>query len=195
MGARIAVIQGHPDARGGHLGHALADAYADAAREEGHEVRHIDVASLQFPILRSKDEWEGAAPSPDIARAQQTLDWASHLLIVYPLWLGSMPALLKGFLEQVLRPDFAIAEAGSGRYWRACLSGRSARIVVTMGMPAFVYRWYFRLHSLKALQRNVLELCGVKPIAFELFGMVEKPGPPRIDRWLRRMRKLGARAA
>ena len=73
MGARIALIQGHPDARGGHLGHALADAYAEAALAAGHELRRIEVARLQFPVLRTRDEWEDGLPAPDIAQAQDTM--------------------------------------------------------------------------------------------------------------------------
>jgi putative NADPH-quinone reductase len=60
----------------------------------------------------------------------------------FPLWLASMPALLKGFFEQALRPGFALGPTEPGRMWKKLLKGRSARIVVTMGMPALVYRWY-----------------------------------------------------
>lgn len=194
-GKRIAILQGHPDADASHLGHALADAYAEAALAAGHEVRRIEIARLDFPYLRSKRSWEGDAAPPAILDAQQTLQWANHLVILYPLWLGSMPALLKAFLEQTLRPDFAIAPAGSGKSWRACLSGRSARIVVTMGMPALVYRWYFRSHSIKCLKRNILEFCGVRPVRSTLFGMVEAPEPARRERWIRKMRDLGGKAA
>lgn len=74
-------------------------------------------------------------------------------MLFYPLWHGDVPALLKGFLEQVFRPGLArAAEPGQ----RKGLAGRSAHIVVTMGMPAFVYRWYFGTHSLKSLERNIL---------------------------------------
>ena len=58
-----------------------------------------------------------------------------HLVIFYPLWLGSMPALLEGFLEQALRPGFAIGKVESGTSWKKLLTGTSARIVVAMGMP------------------------------------------------------------
>ena len=42
------------------------------------------------------------------------------------------------------------------------MSGKSARIVVTMGMPGFWYRWYFRAHSLRSLQRNILKFVGFR---------------------------------
>ena len=71
------------------------------------------------------------------------------------------------------------------------LTGRSARVVVTMGMPAFVYRWFYRAHCLKNLERNVLKFCGIAPVRSSLIGMVEGSDGRRRTRWLVRMRKLG----
>lgn len=191
MANRIAIIQGHPDPRGGHFGHALADAYRQGAREAGHEVRLIEVANLDFPLLRTKEDWERAAPPQAIRQAQDDIGWADHLVIMYPLWLGTMPALLKAFLEQVFRPGFAVGGAGSGRGFEKRLRGKAARIVITMGMPAPLYRWYFRAHSLKSLERNILGFCGIGPIKDSLVGMVESARPAARAKWLARMRDLG----
>jgi len=170
---KIALIQGHPDPAGGHFCHALADAYAQAAREGGHEVRPIEVAQLEFPLLQSAAQWEGDVPPGPILGAQETLAWAQHVVIVFPLWLGDMPARLKGFLEQALRPGFAIGKAQPGRFWKKLLGGRSARLIVTMGMPAFFYRVYYRAHSVKSLQRNILEFCGISPVRSSLVGTID----------------------
>jgi len=101
MSHRIAVIQGHPDAAGAHYGHTLADAYAQGALAAGHALRRIEVAQIDFPWLRSKAEWEQGALPVSLQEAQAAIQWANHLVFVFPLWLGGMPALLKGFLEQV----------------------------------------------------------------------------------------------
>lgn len=191
MGRRIAVIQGHPDPRGGRFGHALANAYAAGAQEGGHDVRFIDVAGLDFPLVRMQEDWEGGAPPADIGRAQDVIAWAQHLVILYPLWLGSMPALLKAFLEQVMRPGFATTKVERGASWKKLLTGRSARIIVTMGMPAVVYRWYFRAHSLKSLERNILKFVGIGPIGETLIGMIEAGGSAARGEWLKKVRALG----
>jgi putative NADPH-quinone reductase len=94
MATRIAIIQGHPSAGGGHYGHALADAYARGAAGAGYQLRRIEVAELDFPILRTGEDWTGGAPPPAIREAQETIAWAEHLVILYPLWLGTMPALV-----------------------------------------------------------------------------------------------------
>ena len=62
MSKKIVIIQGHPDAAGGHLCHALADAYARGAKAAGHELRRIEVAQLDFPLLRCQTRWLEDAP-------------------------------------------------------------------------------------------------------------------------------------
>jgi putative NADPH-quinone reductase len=159
-----------------------------AAREAGHRIEVIRVAELAFPILRTKESFEGETVPADIGRGQDMIRTADHLLILYPLWLGAMPALLKAFFEQVFRPGFAFAKAAPGRLWKKQLTGKSARIVVTMGMPAFVHRWYFGAHSLKSLERNILGLAGIGPIRESLFGMIEGVSDAPRQRWLESMR-------
>lgn len=192
MTKHIAIIQGHPDPHGNHYLRALASAYAKSAGEAGHEIKIIDVATLDFPLLRSKEDFERGTPPEAIQQAQKTIAWAEHLVIFYPLWHGSMPALLKGFLEQVFRPLFVTGETGTGAEWKKSrLKGKSARIVVTMGMPAFIYRWYFGAHSLKSLERNILSFGGIGPIKESLIGMVESPNDTKRKKWLEKMRAFG----
>jgi putative NADPH-quinone reductase len=105
-----------------------------------------------------------------------------------------MPALLKAFWEQVARPGFAIGEASAGGWPRGLLRGRSARIIVTMGMPSFVYRWYFLAHSLRSLERNILGFAGVGPIRETLVGGIEAIGDARRQAWLEKVRRLGTEA-
>lgn len=192
MSRRIAIIQGHPDGSQRHFGHALAAAYEAAARSAGHEVALLEVAGMDLDFLRSRTDWESAPGSEAVRQAQTIIAWAEHLVIVYPLWLGSMPALLKAFFEQVFRPGFAV-DAGTSEPWKQRLRGRSARLVVTMGMPAWVYRAYFLSHGLKAFERNILKFCGISPVRASLIGMVEAPDPAARTRWLREMSTLGAR--
>lgn len=195
MARRILIVQAHPDHAQPHLCHALAASYAEGALEAGHEVRTLTVGELDFPLLRSQREWtEGELP-PALAPAQRDIAWAQHLVFFFPLWLGEMPALLKAFLEQVARPGFAFEYSSTNPFGRKGLGGRSARVVVTMGMPALVYRWFYRAHSLKSLERNILGFVGIAPIHETLVGGVEQLGAEGVARWRRRLRKQGADAA
>ena len=190
---RVAIIQGHPDPAATHFGHALAQAYAGTALAAGHEVKQIQVAALEFPLLRTEQEWRSAAPPASLAEAQRVIAWAGHLLIVFPLWMGDMPAVLKAFFEQVLRPGFALGESKPGRLPAKLLKGRSARVMVTMGMPAFFYRLYYRSHSVKSLRRNILGLCGIAPVRTSMVGLVGVAGSR--EKWLRQAAALGRKAA
>lgn len=193
---RILLIQGHPDPDTARLGRRLEDAYAQGADAAGHELRRIDLATLDFPLLHSQAEWRGATLPAALVPAQEAIAWAQHIVIFFPLWLGGMPALLKGFLEQVARPGFAIGEPDATHpYGRKLLGGRSARVVVTMGMPALAYRWYFRAHSLKALERNILGFVGIAPVHETLVGLVDRLGAEGVQRWAGKLHALGRRGA
>ena len=189
MSKHVLIIQGHPDFTKQHFCHAIASAYKNGARNSNYDVRIINIAQLKFPILHTQDEFENGIPTSDIQTSQREIRWADHIVIIYPLWLGTMPALLKGFFEQTFRYGFAISHE-SKIMPKKLLKGKSARIIVTMGMPAFLYQWFFRAHSLKSLQRNILGLSGIKPVKYNLIGMVDSSNDKRT-KWLKKIQTLG----
>lgn len=194
MSAAVLIVQGHPDRQRPHLCHALARAYADGATGAGHAVETIEPARLDFPLLASGEDWKDGKVPASLAAAQEAILRASHLVIVYPLWLGEMPALLKGFLEQVARPGFAIDPNARNPLRAGLLRGRSARVVVSMGMPALAYRWFYGAHSLKSLQRNILGFAGIAPVRATLVGNAEAMDPARFALVAAQLGRLGARA-
>jgi putative NADPH-quinone reductase len=196
MPRRIVVILGHPDLSPKRLCRALADSYAEGARSAGHEVRRIDVARLDFPLLGSMQEFQHGMVSPDIKDAAEAIRRAEHIVFVFPLWLGTMPALLKGFLEQVMRPGLAFAypKAGKDGSLTTLLKGHSARLIVTMGMPAPIYRFWYLGHGVAGIRRNILNFVGIGPVRQSLFGMVESVSDARRRKWLAAMHALGKSA-
>ena len=199
---RITILQGHPDPRGQHFGHALADAYATGARVAGHEIKSIEVAKLDFPLLRSSEEFYQGPTPEGILPAQAAIRWADHLVLFYPLWHGHFPALFHAFLEQTFRPDFAV-ESRKGQMPKKLFMGKTACIVVTMGSSAVFYRWYYGAHSLKSLKRNILGFAGISPIRTTLIewlggGAGEPEGAfptlrstTQLERRLDKLRALG----
>jgi putative NADPH-quinone reductase len=185
---RITVIDGHPDPNPEHYCHALAQAYLTGAAAGGHETRLYRLGEKSIPLLRSQTEWKDGQPAPDVAAAQEDIRWAEHVVFIYPLWLGDVPAYFKALLEQVLRPGFALADKpGMGG---GLLKGRSARIIVTMGMPAFFYNLFFMAHSVKSLKRNVLQFVGFAPVRVSLIGLVEGSAEAR-EHHLAEVKELG----
>lgn len=191
MGKRILIIQGHPDASQQHLCHSLEDAYAKGAMAAGHELKRINVAKLDFPLLRSQHEWEKEPLPNSLIEAQEAIKWSEHMLFFFPLWLGDMPAMLKGFLEQVARPGFAFSGQGKNPLAHKALKGRSARVVVTMGMPAVLYRWFFLAHSIRSLERNILGFVGIKPVKETLIGMAGNMDAEAVKKLMDKLESLG----
>lgn len=194
MAKNIVILQGHPDGANKHLCHLLADAYEKGAKAAGHSVKTIDVASLDFPYLRSKDDWENGETPVGLLEPQELIFWAEHLVIIYPLWLGTVPAILKAFFEQVLRPILTKNVNASPLDWRKLLKGRSARVVVTMGMPGFVFRWYYGSHGLKMLKRNILGFVGISPVRSTIVGLADLVKGGKLTKLTEKIETLGQQA-
>lgn len=194
MGRRITIIQGHPGRELTHLGHALADAYAKGAIAAGHHVERIEVGQLDFPLLREAADWKAPQVPAGLRAAQAAIGRADHLVVLFPLWTGTMPALLKGFLEHMVRPGFAFNPRPDGRGLAPALTGKTARLVVTMAMPAFLALPVFpQSLGLRSIKSSVFGFCGIKPVRTTCIGQVDAPGF-KAGPWLAQMSELGRRA-
>jgi putative NADPH-quinone reductase len=190
--SNVMVVVGHPQQN--TFCEALGKAYVEGAERAGHKTNLFLLSQMHFdPILHAGFRKEQKL-EPDLAKAYAALAACDHLVIVFPLWCGDMPALLKGFIERLLQPDL-IARQGTehAMNWNI-FHNKSARIVMTMAMPVSIYRWFYRGHALKLLTRNILHFIGIRPVRHTLYGMMQTSKPEQHDRWLAEMRALGARA-
>lgn len=192
MARSILIIQGHPHSGGKHFCHALADAYAAGAKSAGHQVKRLDLGALDFPMLRDPAEF-GSAPPEAILKAQSLVTSANHLVVIYPLWLGTMPAVVKAFFEQLSRNNFAIAQGEPGGWPRQMLKGKSARVVVTMGMPAFAYKLFFGAHGVRGFESGILGMSGIKPVRETLIGGMGALSEKQCAQSLARIKALGGK--
>ena len=96
--------------------------------------------------------------------------------------------------EQPLEPDLLAIQGSHDRASWSILKGKSARIIMTMGMPGWFYRWYFGAHALKLFKRNILHFTGVSPVRSTVYGMVEAAGDEKRKQWLREVEALGHQA-
>lgn len=190
MASKILVIDAHPDPDPKRLDHALADVYAQGAREAGAEVRLLRLCDTPIEMLRSAEAFGTAPTQSAIVSAREDIVWAEHLVFVFPLWLGDMPALLKAFFEQISRASFAIGLSGNG-FPKPMLKGRSARLIVTMGMPGFAYRLLFGAHAMRGMSASILEISGIRPVRHTYFGGIG--ARDAAERALSQTRDLGRR--
>lgn len=189
MTKRILVILGHP-ANKSFCG-ALADSYVKGAEAAGNEVRLISLGNLSFdPVLHN-----GYATiqelEPDLVTAQAAITWAQHIVFVYPIWWGAMPALLKGFIDRVFLPGFAFRYREGSQFWDRLLSGRSAHLLVTMDTPPWYFRWVYRMPGHNQMKRTILEFSGIKPVAVSSFGPIKGSSQQKREKWLAQVSAYG----
>jgi len=190
MTKRILIILGHPES--GSFCGALADAYENAAKAAGHEVRRIDLGRLVFDPVLHKGYAEIQPLEPDLLDAQAAIQHADHLVFVYPIWWGGPPALLKGFFDRMLLPGFAFRfKDATSSSWERLLSKRSARLLVTMDTPPWYYRWVYRMPGHNQMKRNILDFCGIKPVSISEFGPVKGSSPGQRRKWLEEASRQG----
>lgn len=188
MGKRVAVIVGHP-AADSWCG-ALAESYAAAALAGGHEVRMVHLAKLDFDPSLHEGYRQIQALEPDLLAAQGTVAWAEHVVIAYPIWWGSVPALLKGFLDRILLPGFAFKYRPGRAFPEQLLRGRSAQLLVSMDTPPWYFRWVYRMPGIVQLKKTTLEFCGIAPVKVAAFGPLISSSSAQRASWLVKAARL-----
>ena len=196
MTARVLVIVGTP--LPGSLARATADAYISGLGESS-DVRVIDLAHDSIPSHpRSKADLRAADGlthlSGDIQGYIADVDWAQHIVIAYPQWWGAQPAALKAFIDRVFiaRHSFAYDD---GLLPKRLLTGRTARVFMTMDSPRFWNRLVYRNASETSITKAVLEFCGIKVRGIHRLGPVRTSKPAGRAAWLERARKAGEKDA
>jgi len=187
--ARVVSIVGHP--RKGTYCEALAAAYAKGARAGGHKVDLYRTSDLSFdPVLHEGFE-NIQRLERDLLMVHDAILNADHLVFTFPLWMGMMPVELHGLLERIFQADL-LPRAKQGEF-PALLKGKSITIVITMGMPALAYRFWFGGNISKILKQSILGLLGASPIRFVYIGSMGRIGDMERRRWIDKLEKRGKR--
>ena len=190
---KILVIQGHPDNES--FNQALFDRYVQEMRKTGNQIKLIELGKLEFnPNLafgyRKRTELE-----PDLIEAQKKLKWAEHIVLFFPLWWGSMPALLKGFFDRVLLPGFAFTKKDNSIQWTKHMKGRSARMIVTMDQPPIYFRLAFSRPAYHSVKQMTFRFIGIHKVRYTPIGTVRSSSESKRKLWLERMQKLAKKDA
>ncbi len=186
---KILIINGHPDKDSFNFG--LSEAYKNGAKNTTAEIREINIRELKFsPNLkygyRKRTELE-----PDLLAAQDKLKWADHIVWIYPVWWGSVPAMMKGFLDRVLLPGFAFKKRENSVWWDKYLIGKTSRIICTLDQPAWYYNWIYGSPSHRAMKRLTLNFIGVKKVKITTIGPIRLSKEEFRAKWIKKVEKLG----
>lgn len=188
MPKKIFVLCGHPDAES--MAGYLAGAYEKGARDAGHEVRRLNVGELRFDPILHKGYKVIQELEPDLRTIQENMRWAEHIVIAYPNWWGAMPALLKGMFDRMLLPGFGFKFRKNSVWWDKLLSGRSARVIVTMDNHPLLASLLFG-DTGNEIRRATLGFCGIAPIRLSRVGRVRFMSDGQKARVWQKMHAIG----
>jgi NAD(P)H dehydrogenase (quinone) len=146
----------------------FADAYEKGARASGHDVRRKNIGDLRFDPLLHKGYKVIQEIEPDLKEVQADIKWAEHIVIFYPTWWSSMPAILKGFFDRAWIPGFAY-HFHPRMGWDKLLKGRTGRVVITMDSWPMVSRVMFG-DSTNEIGKAILGFAGIHPVKIEKIG-------------------------
>ena len=190
----ITLILAHPDPDS--LNHALAATAADELRRLGHAVNFHDLHAEGFdPALPAAELRRGAALPPAVQRHCDELAAADGVVIVHPNWWGQPPAILKGWIDRVVRPgvayDFLEGDNGEG-VPLGLLKAKAALVLNTSNTASLRERKVFG-DPLELIWRNcVFSLCGVPRFRRRTFNTVVTSTLAERQAWLEETRQLAA---
>ena len=179
----ILVINGHPDKES--YCQAIFQTIVENIDSKRHELEMINLNEEEFdPVLRYGYR-QRMEDNPFILRSQSLIQWADHLIFVYPIWWSSMPSLLKGWIDRVFTPGIAYSanNRGSfilnylrGKQFKKLLKGKTASIYATSMAPT----WWYKVFSgpinipdsygISVLKNAVLNHCGIKTKRVSILG-------------------------
>ncbi|MEL6863725.1 MAG: NAD(P)H-dependent oxidoreductase [Bacteroidota bacterium] len=186
---KILIINGHPDKESFNF--ALSESYRKGVESSNAEIKAINIRDLEFnPNLqygyRKRTELE-----PDLLKAQDWIKWSDHLVWIYPVWWGSVPAIMKGFIDRVFLPGFAFKKREGSVWWDQYLTGKTARIICTLDQPAWYYKWINSCPSHHAMKKLTMQFVGVKKVRITAIGPLRLSKDTFRTKWLKKVEQLG----
>ncbi len=188
---KILLINGHPDESS--FNSALLDAYRRGAIESGKSVKVLSIGGLDFNPNLKHGYQERMDLEPDLLDAWDKILWSDHIVWIYPMWWGFMPAVMKGFIDRLFLPGTAfVANRNSYRVTKK-LSGKTSHIMMTMDTPIWYYKLFLREPGIKVMKKHILKFVGIKPVKTSCFGPIKNSGERDLNKFMERAFDLGKR--
>ncbi|MBI3138635.1 MAG: NAD(P)H-dependent oxidoreductase [Sphingobacteriales bacterium] len=187
---KILIINGHPNTES--YNYALQASFKKGLLSSGkHSLAEINVAELSFYPNLDKGYSTGMEMEPDLIDAQRKIKEADHIVWIFPLWWGTMPALLKGFIDRVFVPGFAFKYRSGSSLWDKLLKGKTTEIICTIDYPVFIFKLFFSEGGVKVMRKMVLGFCGLKTVRTTYIGPIKPSRPEQRKKWLEKVEKRG----
>lgn len=188
----ILLINGHPDTTS--YNYALHEAYRAGAEAAGYTVDELRLATLTFDLTLHAAYKDKQDLEPDLLLAQEKIRKADHIVWIFPVWWGTMPALLKGFTDRTLLPGFAFRYRRNSQLWDKLLAGKTTEIICTIDYPVWYFKWVLGSGGVKVMRKMVLDFCGLKTTRTTYIGPVRPSTAEQRAQWLKKANQLGRSA-
>ena len=186
---KILIINGHPDKES--FCFALAESYKKGAGTNGTDCKLINLIDLKFDPILASGYRVVSELEPDLLMMQKDIKEANHLVMVYPNWWGTYPALLKGFIDRIFLPNFAFKYVEKSPLPAKLLKGKTARLIVTMDTPKWYYWLVNRSPGHNSMKKGILEFSGIKPVKISSFAVIRSSNELQRKKWLDEVEALG----
>ncbi len=189
---KIAVILAHPNKDS--FNHAIAETAIDELKQKGHEICFHDLYEEKFdPILPAKEIPEDVSLPPEIETHCREISAVEGIIIIHPNWWGQPPAILKGWVDRVIRPGVAyefLEDDKGGGVPKGLLKARTALVFNTSNTATDREKKVFG-DPLETIWKNcIFGLCGVKNFYRRMFNIVVISSEEQRKEWLQEVRKI-----
>ncbi|MCY7780272.1 NAD(P)H-dependent oxidoreductase [Bacillus haynesii] len=183
---QTAVIYAHPNPNS--FNGAILNQVIKALEDGKHSYDVIDLYKDRFdPVLLfdEKKRRSDMKHDPETAEYRRIVKNADHLIFIYPLWWGGMPAIMKGFIDRA----FAAGEAYTyqGKLPKGLLKARTASVYYTADAPSWYLRFWRRDADWVTVKDVILKFCGVRRVRRLLFAGVKDSTKEKRTQWLDRV--------
>ena len=186
---KIFILLGHSNKEGSPA--RFANAYQQGAKSANTIIRRIDLCDIDFDPILYEECNKIQELEPGLQTIQKNIKWCNHFVIIYPMWWGTMPAILKGMIDRVFLPGFAFTFDKKTHKIKALLKGKSAHLIMLCERQA---PWKIKIFwgdCMNEIKNATLKHCGFRSIKTTMFGPVEFVNKDKINSWLKKLREYG----
>src|SRR5210317_2257064 len=192
---KISVILAHPNRES--FNHAIAAAAIEQLKLNGHEIFYHDLYAERFCPILPKEEFPKDAPlQPEIEKHCREISEAEGIIIIHPNWWGQPPAILKGWIDRVIRPgvayEFIEEDKGEGVPNGLLIADR-ALVFNTSNTENERENRVFG-DPLETIWKNcIFDLCGIKKFYRRTFNIIVTSTENQRKEWLNEVRQTVTR--
>lgn len=190
MKKRILIINANPKSKS--LCKTLSETYSNAAKHK-NQVKVVHIQDLNFDADLQEGYDKIMPLEDDLIIFQQLLEWSQHIVIISPVWWGSMPAKFKGLIDRTFLSGFAFKYEKGKTVPKKLLRGRTSELIITLDTPPFWYKWVQRNIIYHQLKQTILSFSGIRNVSSHYFGPVISADKHRVSKWIEKTAQLAAK--